>query len=106
MKKIQPKIFADVGLKAQNVGRCFQPFALVGKSAEKWFFALLILLFLVINTQVSFAQKRANVWYFGNKAGITFNTNPPTALTDGKLNTNEGCATICNENGQLLFYTV
>ena len=30
---------------------------------------------------------------------------PPTGLTDGALDTNEGSATISDENGNLLFYT-
>lgn len=51
------------------------------------------------------AQNQANNWYFGRNAGITFNTTPPTALTDGALNTSEGCASISNSAGSLLFYT-
>ncbi|MBL7836208.1 MAG: hypothetical protein JNM67_01710, partial [Bacteroidetes bacterium] len=50
-------------------------------------------------------RKRANIWYFGQNAGIDFNTNPPTALTDGKINTWEGCSSICDTSGKLLFYT-
>ncbi len=52
-----------------------------------------------------FAQGQNNIWYFGNNAGITFNTSPPTALTDGQLVTGEGCAAICDHAGNLLFYT-
>lgn len=51
------------------------------------------------------AQKEANKWYFGEHAGIDFSTNPPTALTDGQLNTEEGCVTISDKEGKLLFYT-
>jgi hypothetical protein len=50
-------------------------------------------------------SKRANVWYFGQNAGINFNTYPPTALTDGKVNTYEGCASLCDTAGNLLIYT-
>ncbi|HYG16207.1 MAG TPA: T9SS type A sorting domain-containing protein [Bacteroidia bacterium] len=49
--------------------------------------------------------KRTAIWYFGENAGINFNTNPPTPLTDGKVNTIEGCASICDTAGNLLFYT-
>lgn len=49
-------------------------------------------------------SKRANIWYFGRNAGINFNNNPPTPLTDGLLNTLEGCATICDTASQLLMY--
>uniref|UniRef100_A0A2B4RJ23 DNA topoisomerase 2 n=1 Tax=Stylophora pistillata TaxID=50429 RepID=A0A2B4RJ23_STYPI len=51
------------------------------------------------------AQKQNYYWYFGNGAGLNFNTNPPTAVTDGKVRTFEGSATISDENGDLLFYT-
>lgn len=61
------------------------------------------LLFTVSNT--AFAQQEGNIWYFGQNAGIDFNSGAPVALFDGALNTNEGCATICNEDGDLLFYT-
>lgn len=51
------------------------------------------------------AQKEGFNWYFANKVGITFNTTPPSLLTDGALNTVEGCATISTKAGRLLFYT-
>lgn len=47
----------------------------------------------------------SNHWYFGDRAGLDFNTTPPSVLTDGQLNTQEGVATISDENGELLFYT-
>src|SRR5690606_13980568 len=50
-------------------------------------------------------RKRANIWYFGQNAGIDFNTRPPTALTNGKVNTWEGCSSICDTAGNLLLYT-
>lgn len=54
---------------------------------------------------VSHAQGEANIWYFGQNAGIDFNSGTPVALTNGQLITDEGCATISNSSGQLLFYT-
>lgn len=63
----------------------------------------IILLFLTVSVS---AQKQANVWYFGNRAGLNFNSGSPVAITDGKMETFEGCATICDkQTGQLLFYT-
>ncbi len=47
----------------------------------------------------------ANTWYFGEFSGLSFNTDPPTALDNGALNTNEGCASISNSDGNILFYT-
>lgn len=51
------------------------------------------------------AQKQYYNWYFGNKAGVTFNTDPPSAITNSQMYTNEGCATISSPDGKLLFYT-
>jgi len=52
-----------------------------------------------------FAQKEANIWYFGHQCGLDFNFTPPKTLTNGKLNSLEGCASIADENGNLLFYS-
>ena len=51
------------------------------------------------------AQQQGNIWYFGRNAGLDFNSGTPVALTDGQIDTYEGCATIADQNGQLLFYT-
>ena len=40
------------------------------------------------------AQNEAAIWYFGENAGLDFNTGAPVALTDGAIITQEGCATI------------
>jgi len=60
---------------------------------------------IIIFGSFCFAQGEANNWYFGQNAGITFNTNPPSALLDGQINTNEGCSSISDANGELLMYT-
>lgn len=60
---------------------------------------------LLILVTPSFAQKEAAIWYFGQYAGLDFNSGSPVALTDGVLNTAEGCASISDKNGNLLFYT-
>ncbi|WP_411031438.1 T9SS type B sorting domain-containing protein [Spongiimicrobium sp. 3-5] len=45
-------------------------------------------------------------WYFGNGGGIRFNNDGSVnAVADGRLNTFEGCATISDAFGDLLFYT-
>jgi gliding motility-associated-like protein len=65
-----------------------------------------ILLFsLLLFNLGAFAQNEANVWYFGINAGIDFNGSQPVALSDGALSTREGCASICDSSGSLLFYT-
>lgn len=50
-------------------------------------------------------QQEASIWYFGRNAGLDFNSGTPIALTDGALNTFEGCASIADTGGNLLFYT-
>lgn len=53
----------------------------------------------------------ANVWYFGNGAGLDFNEDdtrsgsPPYPLTDGVMNAPEGTSTMSDRNGDLMFYT-
>ncbi|MEC7783227.1 MAG: T9SS type B sorting domain-containing protein [Bacteroidota bacterium] len=51
------------------------------------------------------SQGQANNWYFGGGAGLNFSTGTPRALTDGSLYTLEGCASISDDDGNLLFYT-
>lgn len=54
----------------------------------------------------AFCQKEANIWYFGDKAGLDFNANDPFPLTDGEMNAIAGCAVISDPNsGELLFYS-
>jgi len=60
------------------------------------------LLPLFATAQVS---KRADKWYFGYRAGLDFSSGVPGPVTDGALNTWEGCATMCDDRGNLLFYT-
>lgn len=50
-------------------------------------------------------DQRANIWYFGNKAGIDFNVQPPVALNTSAMDAPEGCAIICDRNGNAIFYT-
>lgn len=54
------------------------------------------------------AQGEANIWYFGTNAGLNFNNNPPTPLLDLPtvgMFSSEGCSTISNSDGDLLFYS-
>ncbi len=51
------------------------------------------------------AQTAADWWYFGNRAGIHFETSGPVADTNGRLVTSEGCASISDGLGNLLMYT-
>jgi gliding motility-associated-like protein len=51
------------------------------------------------------AQSPADWWYFGNQAGVHFETGGPVADPNGALITSEGCASISDAGGNLLFYT-
>lgn len=52
-----------------------------------------------------YGQKEAAIWYFGNNAGLDFRTGTPIPLTNGQLNTIEGCESFSDPDGNLLFYT-
>jgi len=73
----------------------------------------LLLAFSILHAPFSTvkAQGEADNWYFGRYAGIKFvrdangkvtGTQP---LTDGALDTHEGCSTISDADGNLLFYS-
>ena len=67
----------------------------------------LLLLILLSIPLVSFSQGETNNWYFGANAGIRFDdaTGTVTAVSDGQINTLEGCTSISDTNGNLLFYS-
>ena len=68
------------------------------------FFALCVTIFL-FTTTINYGQGEAANWYFGRNAGINFNNGSIKSLEDGAIKTNEGCASISNSKGELLFYT-
>ncbi|PKL86922.1 MAG: hypothetical protein CVV22_02190 [Ignavibacteriae bacterium HGW-Ignavibacteriae-1] len=53
------------------------------------------------------SQKETTNWNFGQYGAITFNThnNEPIFVNGSKLDSWEGCASISDKNGNLLFYT-
>ncbi|MBT8260099.1 MAG: PKD domain-containing protein, partial [Bacteroidia bacterium] len=72
----------------------------------KKLFTLIILVFISIEIN---AQGEASNWYFGNGAGLIFDINTGTVTADNSaintINTTEGCSSISDPNGILLFYT-
>ena len=66
---------------------------------------LLTCLFLHCLCCTTWGQGEQNVWAFGDKAGLDFNTTTPTPVTNNLVPGYEGCASVCNAAGQLLFYT-
>jgi len=65
----------------------------------------LIIIITFLCALQSFAQGEANIWYFGENAGLDFNSGAPIPLTNGQLNTFEGCSTTSDSDGNLLFYS-
>lgn len=65
---------------------------------------VIYILIFIVGVLPAYSQKQANVWYFGS-AGLDFNSGAPVALTNSAMLAIEGCATMCNSNGDLLFYT-
>jgi WD40 repeat protein len=51
------------------------------------------------------AQEQTEKWYFGVLAGVDFSPATPVALTNGAMNTSEGCSSISDSLGNLLFYS-
>ena len=65
-----------------------------------------LVLLLIFLPSIVFSQKENYNWYFGRNAGITFNpSGSPTSVTTSSINTWEGCASISDSIGNLLFYT-
>ena len=56
--------------------------------------------FLLFSYTVT-AQLEGSIWYFGDEAGLDFRNGAPTALFDGKLDTNEGCSVMSDFEGNL-----
>lgn len=50
------------------------------------------------------AQGQNNMWTFGQNNGLNFNTTPPTFFQSSNLST-EGCASVADSAGNLLFYS-
>ena len=61
--------------------------------------------------QYGLSDQRSNIWYFGDKAGIDFNPvtplDPPSAkaISTSAMTAPEGCAIVCDRNGDVIFYT-
>lgn len=65
----------------------------------------LLLILLLPVCALAQDYKRTYNWYFGNKAGLNFETDTPSILTDGNIHSWEGCASISDTDGVFLMYT-
>lgn len=64
---------------------------------------LFVIMFCVMSK--GYSQKEYNNWYLGIHAGLTFQSGIPVPLLNSAMYTGEGCATISDKQGNLLFYT-
>ena len=69
----------------------------------KFIFKITVFVF-AISLQVSGQREAAN-WYFGDQAGLDFNSGTPVPLFNGQISTIEGCESFSDPEGNLLFYT-
>ncbi|WP_338375994.1 T9SS type B sorting domain-containing protein [uncultured Flavobacterium sp.] len=65
----------------------------------------LLLIFLLLITSLGYSQNEANNWYFGYNAGLDFSSGAPVLLPPSSMFSEEGCTSISNPAGQLLFYS-
>ncbi len=77
--------------------------------AMKW---PLILCIFLPGGSVALAQKQGNIWYFGDHAGLDFNSGSPVFITDGQTYPTgctachgEGTAVMSDSSGTLLLYS-
>lgn len=67
---------------------------------------LVIIIFVLCSSQLLNSQNEASNWFFGNRLGLEFNgISKPTVRNDGALVTLEGCSSISDSAGNLLFYS-
>lgn len=59
----------------------------------------------VLSFSMVFAQKQAWQWYFGYNSSMEFSTGVPVVTTNSAMSQWEGCASIADADGNLLFYT-
>jgi len=67
--------------------------------------SLLTVIFLFVSCTIALAQLEGSNWYFGTYAGVEFSSGNPLPVFDGQLSTFEGCASVSDKTGNLLFYT-
>lgn len=84
---------------------------IVSISMRKFFLEKLLLVFIfhLFIYYPAASQKQASHWYFGQYAGLDFSSGSPVADNAGQIHYTtsnvEGCASISDSSGMLLFYT-
>ena len=64
-----------------------------------------LILSLVICSALTVNAQQNNNWYFGAQAAINFNGAAPVVLQNSAMTAAEGCSSISDKAGNLLFYT-
>lgn len=60
---------------------------------------------ITVTVYLSEPEPPSSQWYFGERAGIDFTNGAQAILDDNVMSSPEGCASISDLNGDLLFYT-
>lgn len=64
------------------------------------------LLFLLVGiTSAAFGQNAHMNWHFGNGVGLNFATGNPVPFSGSMITTQESCASVSDNSGNVLFYT-
>lgn len=71
---------------------------------RKTFSLFLLALFISAGSFAQYYTPQNRVWAFGYGGGVDFNSGSPVPFTSS-MASNEGCASICDPTGNLLFYT-
>ncbi len=65
---------------------------------------VVVILFL-LGSNLLVGQNEGNIWYFGSSAALDFNSGVPVPITNSAMWAVEGCSSIADSSGNLLFYT-
>jgi hypothetical protein len=65
---------------------------------------ILFLIFINLGYNILFGQGENDNWFFGNTAALNFSSITPAIINNSTMSALEGCGSISNSNGQLLFY--
>src|SRR5687768_3496597 len=65
----------------------------------------IIICFCLLCLSSAHCQNHLKKWYFGGKAALDFMTTPATVITSSSMTAGEGCSSIADAQGNLLFYT-
>ena len=64
-----------------------------------------LVVFFCLLSLIGFSQKEHSKWYFGWKAALDFTSGFPVSINGSNLISSEGCVSIADSSGNLLFYS-